>query len=866
MLRYRCLLALACLSTTAAARPPDPLAAAQAALDAGRYDEVAALTARVESRQRSTADALAGEALRKTGRFADARRLLEATLQRDPAALAARLQLGLVYRSTGQRDLERAAWNRFFDDYEQGHVDKKSAFELMFVADAARFLGSTKDANDVFRDAVDADPKGAAGARANVEWAALFLEKYDAGHAEVCLDEALKVRPEDADAHALMARVKLEQGDVAPAERELAAALRANPRHVGALATRATILLEDERRADAITAAGQALRVDPESLEARVVVGAARLLGDDAAGFAAERDHVNTVGGPARVAEFLHGVAEFLVQQHRYVEANQLEKDAIHADAKNAVAQAALGTNLLRLGHDAAGLEALRAAWDGDHYNVRTYNLLSLFEDVIPKAYELVEGTPFRFRVPSKEKALLMRYARPLVAREYAELVARYGFTPQGPLTIELFADPQHYAVRTVGLPGLEALGVTFGNVITGMSPATGRFNWGMMLWHEVAHIFALQQSRYRVPRWFTEGLSEYETARHQPEWTRRTHAELYHALAAGQLSSVTQLNGGFTRARDVSHIVVAYHQAAETVAFLVRRWGFGAAVAALRHFAAGKDTAEVIPLVTKLDVAAFDRAFQDDLRQRLKPYEGTFFVRNSDFSDIDALKEQIAAHPDDGRAKGLYALALAKAHRGEEAQKIVDEAQKNAAIPAKELLLAGAEVLLLHKDRSGAKKLLEALLAEGGDGYDARLLLGQIAVAENNVPEAELQLGRAKQFDAEQAQPYVELAKLYLKTREDDALRELEAAARLEVMDGAVPKKLVEMHAAKGHWQKVIELAPLALYIEPYDAALHLRWARALVELGRGKEAVAELAAVDECEPTDAQKAELKELRARIR
>ena len=129
----------------------------------------------------------------------------------------------------------------------------------------------------------------------------------------------------------------------------------------------------------------------------------------------------------------------------------------------------------------------------------------------------LVEGTPFRFRVTQREEPVLLHYVKPFVAREYAELVKRYHFTPEGPLTIELYANPEHYAVRTVGLPGLEALGVTFGKVVTGMSPLGGRFNWGLMLWHEVAHIFSIQMSRARVPRWFTEGLSEYETSRVDP-------------------------------------------------------------------------------------------------------------------------------------------------------------------------------------------------------------------------------------------------------------------------------------------------------------------------------------------------------------
>ena len=47
------------------------------------------------------------------------------------------------------------------------------------------------------------------------------------------------------------------------------------------------------------------------------------------------------------------------------------------------MALAALGSNWLRLGEDDKGLAALREAWKRDPYNVRTYNLLNLFEDSI---------------------------------------------------------------------------------------------------------------------------------------------------------------------------------------------------------------------------------------------------------------------------------------------------------------------------------------------------------------------------------------------------------------------------------------------------------------------------------------------------
>jgi len=69
-------------------------------------------------------------------------------------------------------------------------------------------------------------------------------------------------------------------------------------------------------------------------------------------------------------------------------------------------------SNWLRLGEDQKGLEALRQAWKRNPYNVRTYNLLQLFEDVIPNEYVLVEGTPFRFPRHQGEQPVLLHYVK----------------------------------------------------------------------------------------------------------------------------------------------------------------------------------------------------------------------------------------------------------------------------------------------------------------------------------------------------------------------------------------------------------------------------------------------------------------------
>jgi tetratricopeptide (TPR) repeat protein len=878
----------------------DPLLPLSQALRAGQHERVPALHARLalrDPKERARAAALLGEALARAGRLKEAQRTLEEAAAQQPASLEVRLALGLLYRKSGQRERERAVWNRFFDDHDAGALDLGNPAVLRHLGVAARYLGSYKDANDTLRESAALARRGrlsAEIARTSLEWAALFLEKYAAGEAEVSIKEALAQDPDDPDAHALYARVKLEQGnDVAGAEKEIDAALRVHPRHPGALSARASILIDNEEYEEALRLCDTLLAQDPTDLAARSLRAAALLLLERQADYAAEKGRV--LAQHPLYTEFHRTVAELLVTQHRYDEAVALLKEAVALDPKDAYALSALGSGYLRLGQDPEGLDALRRAWRGDRYNVRTYNLLELFENVIPKNYEVLtldleppgkqaQGktrAALRLRLPVAEKELLPPLLLPMIRAEWQDLVKRYGFTPKTPVTLELYADPQHYAVRTVGLPGLAALGVTFGQVVTGRSPAQGAFNWGLMIWHEFSHVFAIQLSRSRVPRWFTEGLSEWETARVRKEWRRNNRAELYAALRDGKLPSLAELNAGFTRARDVAHIVVAYQEAAAAMDFLIRRFGFPIVPRALQLFARGQRSAQVLPQVTGLSMAALDQAFRADLKAQLQAYAGTFFVRPSDYSDGEALRAALKAGPAQGpgpgqgpgqatghaRLRGLLALSLLHTEGDlDRAQAEVEQGLK--ADPASpECLLASAQIAVRRKDRAGAERILHGLISskERGEGYDARFLLGQLAAARGDVAAATEHLGKAKSFDPDRAEPYIELARLYTKLkREPDALRELCGAAEIEAMDGDLLRDLVKRLHAAGRHADVVRYGEIARFIDPYNGELRAQIGQALLALQRREQAQAELRAALLALPTPEDEEEAAKIKAR--
>ena len=562
----------------------------------------------------------------------------------------------------------------------------------------------------------------------------------------------------------------------------------------------------------------------------RALLATIHWLRDDLKAYEAEKARVFRAN--PGFAEFFHIVARSAVREHRYKEAIALELEAIKINPKYYEAMGEVGTGYLRLGEEEKGLEWMRKSWEGDEYNVRTYNTLNLFEEEIPKQYSFVTGKYFKFRYPNEEKTILRRYFEPVLNRAFEDMVKRYGFTPKTPVILELFHDPQQYSVRTVGLPNLGALGVCFGQVITAMSPSVGDINWAMVNWHELAHVFAIQLSNSRVPRWYTEGLSEYETIIARPEWRREHDADVYAALETGTLPSVAELNYHFMKP-SMQKVVVAYYLSSLTIEYIAQTHGFDKVVEGLKLFGKGKETPEVIELITGQTVAQFDAAFQAQLAKRLAPYKGTFKLPAEGYDDVAKLAVAADAKPGDADAQAALALGHFYAGNANGAKAAVDKA---LAIDPKNkiaLYLAG-EVAMRTRNTAEAKKSYHELIAAGGDSHDVRGRLAMIARQSGDNAEAEAQLCAAKKLDPERPYPYMELYELYKAWgRDDDALTELETYVMIEQMQYGPLKQLITGHKAKKRWSKVRTYGELALNINLSDSELFLDIGTAYLETG---------------------------------
>lgn len=796
---------------------------ARVLLATGRYDE--AITAATLANSDTTLGTVRGEALFARGRLDEAEQVLREVTSRDAAAYRARVVLGQVLLRRGRTTDARPVLMEVIGAFNNDRIAAGNAEGLSYVGMAASLLRSPHDANDAFGDASRADRRRV---ETQLAWADLYLAHYDVGHAEECLRDAMDPRgsgARDARVHLLAARVALAQGfRFADARRSLDLAQAINPAHPMLHVLRASIALRALQISEADAEVDLALQTDPTHLEALAMRATVRFLAEDTAGF--ERAATAALAVNPRYAELFTIVSEHADWEHRYPDIVRLTERALALDAQDARAMSTRGLNLLRLGREDEGLAQLRDAFRRDRFNVRVFNTLNLYDDVILPHYQWVEGRQLSFRFHEDERAMLETVAVPVLTSAFAGMRQRYRFTPAGPVRIELYASPQHFSVRTDGLPNLGVQGVCFGQVLTALSPRGGAFDWAQVTTHELAHVFHIQLSNNRVPRWFTEGLAEHETVMARPEWRRENDPELFAALRDGSLPPVARLNDAFTSASGVEGVLTAYYASSRVIAYIESTFGFAVLPRMLRAWGSGQPTEAVIQSALNIDAATLDANWRAFELQRLASRTNFFVVPSAAMNDLDARRAEATQSPSDASAQARLGGALLQA-----GQRAFGETQLRAALrlnandPLANYLLA--QLALAAGEHERALQLIDAIL-EAHDGPDVRLLEGQAALAANQLPRARLALESAASLDPELALAQRGLVQV-ARALHDDALEHasLRNYVRLEQHDREALSALVQFEFEAREYASVLALGDRVRFLDPHSIPLAL----ALVE-----------------------------------
>lgn len=706
------------------------------------------------------------------GRYDEAATLLRAPAAADPASEAA-LELGLLLTERGSKVEAR----RVLATVSAAATRSRSAVVLLRSARAARALGQTRTANALFRDATTAAPNDPA---IDAAWGELLLEKFNLAEAARSFRVVLERDAEWAPAHLGLARAVAAE-DPQAAAASARRALQIDSTLVDAHLFVAESALDDDHPAEAREAIQRALATNPHSLEAHALAGAQAYVEGRTADFDAEVAQtlaVNPVYGDAyRIA------ANRAARSYRFDEAVSLAWKAVTLEPDNVRASAALGMHQMRAGDERGARTALERAFRDDPYDLVTYNLLQLLDSL--DTFDSFAVGDAVVRLHPAESPVLKYYAVPIVEQALASMGARYKLKPRGPILVEVFPKHDDFAVRTLGLPGLlGALGACFGRVVTLDSPRArppGTFNWQATLWHEVAHVFSLQLSNQRVPRWLTEGISVYEEGRVRPEWARDAELGFARAFAEGKVPKLADLNAGFNRPDMVS---LSYFQSSLVVGLIVETYGDEALNTMLQAYGEGLDTNAALRKATGTDLPALQVAFDTRLDKRYatlgKALKVPAGVNIPQTGDTVALQALAATYRDSYPVQMAAGLAFAAAAMREAAFGAFERAAvlvPRAAGPAS----PHAQMALLADragDRVRAIREWRALVAEDHDNVEAARRLADLAEKAGNQEARALAYERIVTVDPFDAKAHTAFGRMALERRDHAvAIREFQAA-----------------------------------------------------------------------------------------
>jgi Flp pilus assembly protein TadD len=583
-----------------------------------------------------------------------------------------------------------------------------------------------------------------------VRWGMLLHERFNNPEATDLFREALAMDPSNAQAYLGLALVSAD-GFNGKAAEYLAKAIGLDPKLVEAHELMAQLALENDDLDAAIAEADKAIALESDALDAMAIHAAVELIADrppDA--WFAKIAAINASSGEAYAL-----VAHQLEMHYRFEDAVTYYRKAVAADTRLWTAHSALGIALMRLGKEDEPLKELELSYNNGHRDAATVNSLRLLDSY--KNFETFRDDTTILKLKKTEADLLRPYMQAELHGIIATYDKKYSMKLPGPVQVEVYPDHEDFAVRTTGMPGLGALGVSFGQVVAMDSPSArkpGGFNWGATLWHEMSHVYVLAATNHRVPRWFTEGLAVHEEGERSPEWGNRATPEVLIAIRDKRLLPIAKLDRGFVYPEYPSQIVVSYFQAGSICDFVKEKWGEEKLLEMVHSYAKVQTTPQVLQQDFGLSPEEFDERY---------------------LAWIEKKYGAEAAHFDEWREK-LKALVAASA------QKQYDT-----------VLAQGASVMALYPEYVGEANVYELMADAAKAKGDAKAEAAALTAYEHEGGQEPAALKR-------------------LATLEAAAGQQAEAAATLERVNYIYPVKDEELHR---------RLGDLLYALKQYDGAI---------------------------------------------
>lgn len=662
--------------------------------------------------------------------------------------------------------------------------------------------GKFFEANDAFRTLVAKNPDSAED---RIRWGRLYLDYGQADIAKGLFEEALKLKPDDAPAIlglALCAAADYS-GDAPTLARK---ALEADPKLVEAQESLAIFAMEDNNIKGAADEAHKALAMDPNAVQARAILAVIDWLAD-------KKD---TQWDPhdARGYEL---AGHLFMLNRRYDDCIEFYRKALALDPNRFPARSELGINLMRIGKPVEAYKELEFCHNNGFKNQPTNNSLLLLDTL--KKFTVYEREHYVLLFDKKEAGVLVPYFEAEMKRTIADYEAKYHYHVQQPIRVEVYPNHDDFAVRTIGLPGFGALGVTFDTTIAMDSPSgrtPGSFHWASTLRHEMSHVYTLSMTDSHIPRWFTEGIAVHEETASSPEWGDRLGPDEINAIKEGKLLPIDQLDRGFLHPKYPQQVIVSYFQGGKTVDYITEKWGWDTVLAMINDFKTMTDTGAVVRKELKIEPAEFDKqflAYIDSQTKNVVANLGKWKEGVKHLAELAKAKDDAGVVRDGPAIRDLYPdyveegsvyefIAHAYLNLGNK-PKVIEELERYVKQGGRNP--ESIKTLAKELDAAGQKKeaadVLDRLNYIYPNDEELHKRLGELWLAEKK-PQ-----GAIREFTAElagktidAAQAHYDLASAYQLAHQNDKAKD-EAFAALEIAPGFKPaqKLLLQLSGDEG-------------------------------------------------------------------
>jgi len=287
-------------------------------------------------------------------------------------------------------------------------------------------------------------------------------------------------------------------------------------------------------------------------------------------------------------------------------------------------------------------------------------------------------------------------------------------------------------------------------------------------MWHELSHVFVLEATNHRVPRWFTEGMAVYEETATEPDWGDRLAPPAIMAIKDKKLLPIAQLDRGFVRPNYPAQVIVSYFQAGEICSYIAEKWSYQKLLDMMHSYAKLESTPDVVHNNLGISAEEFDRQFLAWLEAKTK-------VQVEHFADWQKV---LRAMISDLRAKN-YEGAIAQGWT-------IRDFYPDYIEPGS-VYESLAEAYLAKQDKAAARKELETYSKYGGRSSYWIKKLATLQEEAGEPKKAAASLNRLNYIYPEDQELHKRLGDLWLaQDNVPGAIREYQAVLAMKPLDQA--------------------------------------------------------------------------------